>query len=319
MRVMDDDRLIEELRDGIRRRTEAIDAPEGFGRETTRLARQRTARRRALVGMPVVAAACAAAVVAIVGGHSSSHPGVTLGSARGRDTAYVARHVRARIAADPQGVVVREITTQNASAHCPCGGFLTYTDPRSGVFYDHWITPKPGNGPPPVQLEWTEQVRTPVGHDSVSYLYTYLDPTSHTWGNATDSGAAGPAGPSLNSSTQQIQQALASGEVAQTGSTTIDGQSALSLSIQDPLGHDQRTTISETLYVNAQTYEPIETVWIDHAPPLARPPAKPTGAALTSTWLPATAANVAAAKATDVPAGYTQVPTRSLDSIEAGS
>ena len=90
-----------------------------------------------------------------------------------------------------------------------------------------------------------------------------------------------------------MQQALQSGQVIQAGATTIDGTQAIALSVAAP------QSLQFTVYVDAQTYQPLRTVTVGTEPG--------NSTAYVADWVPATPANIASAKDDSIPAGYTEV------------
>lgn len=92
-----------------------------------------------------------------------------------------------------------------------------------------------------------------------------------------------------------MQQALQSGQVTQLGTTTVNGTQAIALSIKVP-SVPGATPYDLTLYVDAETYEPLRTVVHYTWPGL-----------FVTDWVPATPGNIAMAKDGSIPAGYMKV------------
>jgi hypothetical protein len=284
-------------------------------------------RRTRLAGATVVLAAVAAVVVAtgaVGGSHASSSPGsggpsvphtAIAPMTHTLDTAYIVRRVRARLAhlaiAGEGQVLERTSTIGNGTADSPVvhNTDRAYIDPRSGVAYQRSVDSS-ANG---TTLSINELVTTPdngVLHTRI----TFLDPLQHTY--FTPRNISAPPGGSVASATsstqlgikstaRQIDQALSSNTVKQTGTATIDGQSTIKLSVAPApqlvkAGLPRQTTI--TLYVNAQTYQPIKEVEV--VPDVHDPSAGRNTS--TSTWLPTTAATIALTKL-QIPVGYKQV------------
>jgi hypothetical protein len=141
---------------------------------------------------------------------------------------------------------------------------------------------------------------------------TSLDPSSSTY-FTSDSAVSQLVNSStsgtqmgIRSTEQQIEQALADGQVTQEGTATVDGQSTIELSVppassQSTSGQPADTTI--TLYVNTQTDQPVREV--DVSPNNAED-FSAGNATSTLDWLPTTAANIALTEV-QIPANYTRV------------
>ena len=255
--------------------------------------RQRRSLRRMRVAFPALAAAAAAGAAVVVatgaigGSNGSSNiggggsPGSHVGAvAHGHDVAYVVGRVRAHLAAGTDEVIEYPSTGGNF-------GFDSwgYVDSQTGAhymssvgtladgttFYSETQEGTPSNG----GLQFKN-----VNADPIHRIYTVDEYHMSTVQPL-------PVPPAV----QQLQGELKSGQATPEETVTINGRSALEISISSSKG-DQGAT--STLYVDPQSYEPIRFVWT----------------AGTSTdavnWLPATPANIAKAEP-QIPAGYTQV------------
>jgi hypothetical protein len=287
----------------------------------------RARRRTQLAGATAVVAAVAAGVVAtgaVGGSQATSIPGsggptvprtAIAPMTHTLDTAYIVSRVRAHLAhlaiAGKGQILEKTSTIGNGTADSPVvhNTDRAYIDPRSGVAYQRSVDSS-ANG---TTLSINELVTTPdngVLHTRI----TFLDPLQHTY--FTPRNISAPPGGSVASATsstqlgikstaRQIDQALSSNTVKQTGTATIDGQSTIKLSVAPApqlvkAGLPRQTTI--TLYVNAQTYQPIKEVEV--VPDVHDPSAGRNTS--TSTWLPTTAATIALTKL-QIPVGYKQV------------
>ena len=99
----------------------------------------------------------------------------------------------------------------------------------------------------------------------------------------------------LQSSPSEVQRALQSGQVTQEGTTTVNGTQAIALSVTLPSAED----LDYTLYVDAQTYQPLRTVTVATS--------ADNSTANVADWIPATPDNIAKAEDNSIPAGYTKV------------
>jgi hypothetical protein len=99
----------------------------------------------------------------------------------------------------------------------------------------------------------------------------------------------------LQSSPSEIQRALQNGRVTREGTTTVYGSRAIALSVTLPRVVD----LHYTLYVDAQTYQPLRTVTVGAS--------ADNSATNVADWIPATPGNIAKATDNSIPAGYTKV------------
>ena len=320
--MMNDSDLFHELQEGMRKRADRIDVAPGRAAEARRAARRRTAGRAVITGVPALAVAGAATVLALGGAgtphqassgpHGSAPPAPAGLTPHAQDTAYIVRRVRthlAHLAVAGEGQVLEQTTTLgNGTADYPASSNTDwmYIDPQSGAAYQRSVdTAADGT-----YLQTNALVTTPSG-GSLHTQVTSLDPSSSTYFTSDNAVSqlvnSSTSGTQLGirSSEQQIEQALADGQVTQEGTATVDGQSTIELSVppasQSSSGQPADTSI--TLYVNSQTDQPVREV--DVSPNNAGDPSA-GNATTTLDWLPTTAANIALTKV-QIPANYTQV------------
>jgi hypothetical protein len=320
MTPLDDNDLIDRLQSGIAERQSGISAPDGIGDDARRAARKRTAARAA--GVPVLAAAGVATVLAISPGSGSTAAGgpstggsggsanparaATGGPVKIEDTAYIVKRVKAKVADSQGGTVIHNYSY--AGGQVSSDGSLVnlgwtiadeydYAAPN-GTMYMRTASYNKDGSP---YLKYTNVLvpdgnRDGKGNDT----RTIINPATHVYSRTQFSGVSDPeAGlpaPNLYSSASEVQQALQSGQVTQKGPATVNGTQAIALSIKVP-SVPGAVNIDLTLYVDAQTYQPLRTVTVpDGLPGL-----------LIADWMPATPDNIAQATDDSVPAGYTKV------------
>jgi hypothetical protein len=274
----------------------------------------RAQRRPVMVGMAAtgLAAVGVASVLAISSGSGS--PAVTGPRAGGsafsaptgpavtiEDTAYIVKRVKANIADGSQnGLVIDSFSY--AGSHLTSDGSLVDLGPKT--FDAYYYTAPDGT----VYMRNTSDnnkdestaVLGPIVNAKRPVTQTIFNNADHTYrqtqttevyGSAAANARAQPA-VNLNSSSSEVQHALRSGQVTQMAMTTVNGTQAIALSVKP------RIPGSLTLYVDAQTYQPLRLVSVvagNSAPPYV------------SDWLPATPDNIAKAKDDSIPAGYTKV------------
>jgi hypothetical protein len=301
---MNDNDLIDQLRDSMRAHTDRTEVPQGFVDQARRTARRRSARRAAAAGTPLLAAAGAAAVLVTSGGSgdSSSHraqvPTVTVGAGHVYDTAYIVRRVRADLDTVQNDVAETVETGGNGNP----GTDVTatswgYTDPQSGVQYESSAMVSATG----TNIYDQFMVGTPIDNGA-RWQSTNLDPVQHLYAVTS---SAGSPGPTVAEDIQQIRQELDNGQATSDGPATIDGQPTIKLTMPP-----QEGGWTVTLYVNSQTYAPVQS--FAEAPTNAQDPSAGTGTT-TEKWLPATAANIANAQLGQIPADYTQVSQTALE------
>ena len=318
--MMNDHDLIDELHEGMRERADSIDVPDGLAACVRRTARRRTAKRAVAVGVPVLAVAGVTTALAVGGGSpelrlSTSAP---RGSApettaapvtHARDTAYIVKRVKAKVADDSQGGTVSH-SYGYPSGGVSSDGSLVYSGPKSGesyvytapdgTAYFHNEALNSDGSPtrtgiavvgPVTNGRWPDS-ETLI--DNVNHTYTQ----THTDESVSTTGASAPPAPTPNvkSSPSQVQQALQDRRVTQMGTTTVNGTTAIALSISTP-------HVQNVLYVDAQTYQPLRQVIVEDSTDGGRLAAGPQ----ITDWVPATPANIATAKDDSIPAGYTKV------------
>jgi hypothetical protein len=297
---MNDNDLIDELRHSMRAHTDRTEVPQDFVDHARRTARRRSARRAAAAGTPLLAAAGVAAVLVTSGGSggSSSHgaPAPTVGSGHVYDTAYIVRRVRARLATVQNDVAETVETGGNGNP----GTDVTatswgYTDPQSGVQYESSAMVSPTG----TNIYDQFIVGTPID-SGAHWQSTNLDPVQHLYAVTS---SVGSPGPTVADDIQQIKKELDSGQATRDGTAIVDGQPTIKLTMPT-----QEGGWTVTLYVNSQTYAPVQS--------FAEAPAQgPSAGAGTTTekWLPATAANIVNAQLGQIPADYTQVSQPTLE------
>jgi hypothetical protein len=319
MTPSDDNDLIDRLQSGIAERQSGISAPDGIGEHARHAARQRTARRAIGAGLPVLAAASLATVLAVssgpaptaptgtgAGGSSGSALSAPTGPVTVQDTAYIVKRVKARVADSHNGTVIHSYNY--AKGDVSSDGSLVnlgwkiddeydYAAPAGTVYMSSALNNADGS-----PYLTGSNVLVPDGHGDGKGVDTRIlvNPATHTYSQAQFSGVSDPqAGlptPNLYSTASEVQQALRSGQVTQKGTATVNGTQAIALSIRVP---SVRGAVNQdlTLYVDAQTYQPLRTVAVlDGHPDL-----------LVADWIPATPDNIAQAKDDSIPAGYTKV------------
>jgi hypothetical protein len=319
MTPFDDNDLIDRLRSGIVERQSGISAPDGIGDDARRAARKRTATRVAGAGVPVLAAAGVAAVLVTSSGSGStpatapSVGGVALiaptGPAKAQDTAYIVKRVKAKIADDGQsGTVIH--TYLYSSADVSANGSLVNLGPEKGEGWDYAASDGTyyqrnvgvnADGSPSATGITGIGVTRPVVNGKSDVTVTVINPSDHTYSQTQTEYSVPPNAPvtsptvDLQSSPSEVLQALQNGQVTQAGTTTVNGTQAIALSVTLPSGED----LDYTLYVDAQTYQPLRTVTIGTSVDNAT--------AYVADWIPATPDNIAKAKDDSIPAGYTKV------------
>jgi hypothetical protein len=301
---MNDNDLIDQLRDSMRAHTDRTEVPQGLVDQARRTARRRSARRAAAAGTPLFAAAGVAAVLATSGGsagpssHGAQAPTVTVGSGQMHDTAYIVRRVRAHLATVQSDVVETVETGGNGNP----GTDVTatswrYTDPQSGVEYSSSAMVSPSG----TNIYEQFMVGTPIDNGA-RWQSTNLDPVQHLY---AVSSSVGPKGPTVADDIQQIKKELDSGQATPDGTATVDGQPTIKLRMPA-----QQGGWTSTLYVNSRTYAPVQS--FGESPANAQDPSAGTDTT-TEKWLPATAANIANAQLAQIPADYTHVSQTTLE------
>jgi hypothetical protein len=257
---MNDNDLIDELREGMREHTDHTEVPSGFADQARRTARRRSTRRVVAAGPPLLAAAGVATVLATsAGSHSSSPPGgktanVAVGGGQQmHDVAFIIRRVRTHLADVGQSDVVETVETGgngNPGTDVTVPSW-SYTDPQSGVEYSASAMISPSG----THIYDQFVVGTAV-NNGIRYEYTNLDPVQHLYAVSSN---VGPNHPAANAAAdvQQIKQELDSGKATEDGTATVDGQPTIKLTFPEAQGS------TSTLYVDSQTYLPVQSlsVW----------------------------------------------------------
>jgi hypothetical protein len=316
MTPSDDNDLIDLLQSGIAERQSGVSAPDGIGEQARRAARKRTATRVVGAGVPVLAAAGVATVLAVssgsgptaatgvsVGGSNGSALSAPTGPVKVEDTAYIVKRVKAKIADSQTGTVIHAYSY--AKGDVSSDGSLVNLGPNIDDEYDYSAP----DGTTYMRSAWNNVDGSPyltgsnvlvpdsVGDGKSTDTRILVNPATHTYTVSHFSGVSNPeAGlttPNLYSSASQVQQALQNGQVTQKGTAMVNGTPAIALAITLPGSANEDLT----LYVDAQTYQPLRSViTLDGDPDL-----------LVADWMPVTPGNIAQAKDDSIPAGYTKV------------
>jgi hypothetical protein len=286
----------------------------------------RAPKRPVAVGIAAtgLAAVGVAAVLATSSGSNStaaSGPtagGSTLlaptGPARAQDTAYIIKRVKAKVADDLQGGTV--IHSYNyASGDANSDGSLVNLGQKTVDGYEYTAA----DGTVSFRTAFYDQTDgsldeiaindlSPDGTGKYDDSRTIIDPGNQTYSQDQFPAISDPnatSTPNLFSSPSEVQQALQTGQVTQNGAATVNGTQAITLSVKVPIGSSivastsGRHTVSTdlTLYVDAQTYQPLRTVLgFGGVPGL-----------LVADWVPATPENITMATDGTIPSGYTKV------------
>jgi hypothetical protein len=301
--------LVEELHAGMCERAATIDAPAGLPASARRIARRRTATRVATAGVPMLAAAGVATVLAVGGGSGHGGASVPAGlgaraapqalSGHAEETAYIVRRVSAKLDQAGRTEVVERVSAggNGNPGSDSTNPVWSYTDPQTGDYYSSSRLISPSG------TDVYEQyiVGTQDGNQ-MKYQSTNLDPVQQEYAVQTSVGPADSDNPAADA--QQIKSELARGKATQDGTATIDGQSTIKLTLPNTAGY------TDTLYVNSQTFEPVEST----GEMVINPNDGADGTnTVTEKWLPATAANIANAKLAQLPTGYTEVSQSQLE------
>jgi hypothetical protein len=313
--LMNDNDLIDELRDGMRARTDHTQVPHGFADHARQTARRRSARRAAAAGTPLLAAAGVATLLATSagsgGGSASSSlrgaqaPNLTVGGGHAQDTAYIVKRVTANVAADSQnGSVIHSVDYRTGEASSDGSlvnlGRKVYDEFKyaasDGTEYsrDTYYN-KDGS----VQLTGFDTY-VPGAKGQGTDTETVINPASREYSQTQYPGTSDPdrgPTPDLFSTPSQVQRALQSGQVTHQDTATVDGAQAITLSVAVPAAPDQTAKIDLLLYVDAQSYQPLRTVQQVNGS---------NHVLSVEDWMPATPDNIAPAKNDSIPAGYTK-------------
>jgi hypothetical protein len=146
-------------------------------------------------------------------------------------------------------------------------------------------------------------VTGPVVHGRQAVELTVINRVNHTYSQTRTEHAVPPGQAEapllgLASNPSEVRQALESGQVSPQGTTTVADRAAIALPIAMPGTMPNGGTIHLTLYVDAETYQPLRTVTVVDGNP----------GPYVADRLPATPANIAQATDDTIPPGYIQVP-----------
>jgi hypothetical protein len=215
------------------------------------------------------------------------------------DTAYIVKRVKADVAASRQdGSLWHSVQFEGGTLNSD--GLLVNLGTKEADTYDYKAPDGTGgfrevsyNDDGSTYLDITERFSRDA-NGTVDDAQAIVNPGGYVYSQTQYPGVSDDLGKgtslNLSSSASQVQQALQSGQVTQTGTVTINGTQARALSIAVP-GE------GFTLYVDAQTYQPLRTVLTLNGE-----------ADLEVTdFPPATADNIALAESDSIPAGYTRV------------
>lgn len=304
---MNDNDLIDELREGMRVRTDHAEVPDDFADRARRTARLRSARRAAAAGTPLLAAAGVATVLATsAGSGGSSLPGtqaptVTVGGGQVYNTAYIVKRVQANLAADAQSGTVIQSNDYSTGQVNSDGSLVNlgrqvhrayeYVAPDGTEYSRETYYNQDGS----VEIIGFDKY-VPAANGEGTDTSTTINPAKREYSQARYGKTPDPDGgmtPSLHSSPSQVQQALQSGQVTQDGIATVDGTQVIVLSVTVRSKPAQSTV----LYVDAQTYQPLRAVWqVDGSGHVL----------FVQDWVPVTRDSIAKAKADSIPSGYTK-------------
>lgn len=313
---MNDNDLIDELRDGMRARTNNTEVPDGFVDRARRTARRRSSRRAAAVCTPVLAAVAVATVLATGAGSSSPSgaqaPSVTVGTTQAHDTAYVVKRVEAKIAGDSCSTLLHVYEVPRGQ-ETSSGSLLDL----SRHSFDEYVYDSPDGG----QYQRTASYNQDGNLTALSFWKIYtaadgkqtlagtrIDPAKHTYTTShTLTGGGATIGATVPHGESEVQRALKSGRVTQMGTTTINGTPAIALSLKQIRVGSRVISIgatgyTETLYVDAQTFQLLSMV-------AANPTNNPRyfHGLYIGDYLPVTPATIAKAEDESIPAGYAKV------------
>ena len=221
------------------------------------------------------------------------------------DTASVDTHAKAEIA-DAGRSVVRH-SYGYFTGHMNSDGSFVHPGPKTGEEYVYiapdatryarsWRCDKGGR---PAGIIG-HSVMGPVVDGTQTKTVTIINHADHTYSRerteyAITGGASAPPWSALDleSSPLEVQQALQSGQATRKGTTTVHRIPAIAVSITVP----GAPNLHRTLYVEAQTYQPLRTVTFADGNPQP----------YVADWMPATPENIAKADDHSIPAGYTKV------------
>jgi hypothetical protein len=309
---MKDNNLIDELREGMRARTDHTEVPNGFADRARRTARRRSARRAAAAGTPLLAAAGVATILATSAGSGGSFPraaqapNVAVSGGQAHDTAYIVTRVKAKVAADSHnGTLIH--TYAYGSGDVRSDGSIVnlkyevsngyeYTAPDGAVY---WRTTLYDDAAGTARFDEIDDW-IPDANGKYTSTRILINLAKQTYSQNVYDGESGPSTgptPNLQSSPSEVQQALQNGHVTNDGTTTINGTHAIALSVTLPNRPGVAPSERFTLYADTQTYQPLRTLYAYDGHLNLE----------VNDWVPATPANITIAKDDSIPAGYTKV------------
>ena len=264
---------------------------------------------------PIVAGVVAAGVAAAGGGvlaTSAASPGGSsaTSSISGRDSAYVLKRVKARLAADSQSSYVTygvdyhsgRLNTDGSLADLGtrAGWGWDYTAP-DGTIYEHDFGDDAQGHPTGIV---GHGVTGPVTHGWQKITLTLINNDNHTYSVHDDSHGAAANAPEedvpeagLGSTAPEVQRQLQNGQLTVRGRTTVAGTRAIALQTQMTPATVDGSDYDLVLYVDARTYQPLRLVITSKDNPVIA----------VEDYEPATAVNIARAEDSTIPAGYTKV------------
>jgi hypothetical protein len=192
----------------------------------------------------------AAVIVAIAlvsgGGRSARHRPSLL------DVSVVVRKTSARVKELGASDGVLHVAATSNQQRTPLMSEWIYTDPQTGIRYDH---ERNFNSRGRYNYGyWDREWR--LGRGRVKNTALEIEPLLRSYGVQTGtSHVRVSTQPGAQDSAHQIAEVLDRGHVTLGGQTRVQGQRALRLRLRNASG-------TSTLYVNADTYEPIEQVTI---------------------------------------------------------
>ena len=314
MTPFDDTDLIAQLQSGIAERQSSVSAPEGMGAAARRAARRRTATRAVTAGVPVLAAAGVATMLATNSGSGSAAAGgsraggsahaASNGPVQTEDTAYIVKRVKAKIAEDAPSSLVIHLSVYGGGDVKSDGSLVTvgpklsdgyeYAAADGSAYFRDTLHNADGSA-----FSISINDLSPAADGKYDDTRTLIKPAARSYSQRQFKGisfssAYDGSDLTLQSSPSHVRRALQSGKVTQMGTTTVNGTHAIALGIKLPAA---AAGDNLTLYVDAQTYQPLRTVSsVDGQPGL-----------LINDWMPATADNIAMAEDDSIPTGYTKV------------
>ena len=206
--------------------------------------------------------------------------------AQGQNVAFVVSRVRAQLATSTDDVIEYRPTSEGASSYDTWG----YADPQTGAHYLSSVGMRADG-----TIYYTETQDGVPNRGGLKFANVYTDPINQTYAVYNYRMSTVQPLPFADV-VRQLRSQLQSGQATREGTATVNGRQALKISILAPNGNPDATS---TLYVNPQSYTPIQLEQGD-IPVIIR-------------WLPATPENIAKAEPVQIPTGYTQLPLAEFD------